>query len=82
MIESLMSALSRVLREDHRKSIDVSHYLVSTFYALSSFSAHHACLMMNKVGDMTLRVLEMEGKRWSVLVADLEAAKEKCMLLL
>lgn len=73
-----MSALSRVLREEHRKSLDLSLLLLSIFYALSSFAAHHALLMQNKVGDMTIRVLEMEGKRWSVLVADLKIAQENC----
>lgn len=74
---SLLSALARVLREDGRKSIDLSLSLMSIFYVFSFFSSNHSLLTVNKIGDLSLRILETEAKRWLVLQDDLKCSEEK-----
>lgn len=52
-----MSALSRVLREDGKRSMELMTNIVSIFYHFSDMTEVHGILTTNKVGDLTLRVV-------------------------
>ena len=43
--ESLIGALTRTLREDFKKNLDLSMYLLNIFYAYSNFTEYHAFLV-------------------------------------
>ena len=60
---TLPQTLARVLREEGRKSVDVSVSIVSVFFALSNASTFHPVLTNNQIGDCTLRVLDLELRR-------------------
>jgi hypothetical protein len=47
--ESLLLALARVLREDWKKSIDLTTNIVYTFFCFSTFSNFHRLLSKHKV---------------------------------
>lgn len=49
--ESLLLALARVLREDWKKSIDLTTNIVYTFFCFSTFSNFHRLLSKHKVCD-------------------------------
>mmetsp|Transcript_22516 Transcript_22516/g.76554 ORF Transcript_22516/g.76554 Transcript_22516/m.76554 type:complete len:799 (+) Transcript_22516:38-2434(+) len=61
--ESLLGALSRVLREEGRKSIDLTTNIISVFFSLSNFSAFHQVILANQIGDNTMRIIDLEVKR-------------------
>lgn len=48
-LESLLSALSRVLREDWRKSMELSTNIVYVFFCFSTFSQFHHLILQYKV---------------------------------
>ena len=56
-------AVARTLREDGRKSVDLATNIVSVFFALSNYSAFHHIVIENQLGDMTMRIVDLEVKR-------------------
>mmetsp|Transcript_18523 Transcript_18523/g.35810 ORF Transcript_18523/g.35810 Transcript_18523/m.35810 type:complete len:776 (-) Transcript_18523:393-2720(-) len=61
--DNLLSALARVLREDGRKSIDLAINIISVFFSFSHFSQFHQVISEHQVGDMTMRLIDLELKR-------------------
>lgn len=47
--ETLLGTLSRVLRDDHRRSTDLAIHITGIFFALSSASQFHSALVENQV---------------------------------
>lgn len=47
--EAVLSALSRVLREDWRKSLDLSTNIIFTFFCFSAYSQFHGVITQYKV---------------------------------
>eukprot|EP00743_Colponemidia_sp_Colp-15_P004208 GILK01004540.1.p1 GENE.GILK01004540.1~~GILK01004540.1.p1 ORF type:complete len:755 (+),score=181.94 GILK01004540.1:116-2380(+) len=64
MQEQLFSVLSRTLKDEHRRSIDLCYNIMSIFFCYSNFSDFHEHLSANHVGDMTMRLIEFENKRF------------------
>lgn len=48
-LEAVLSALSRVLREDWRKSLDLSTNIIFTFFCFSTYSQFHNVITQYKV---------------------------------
>ena len=59
----LMSALSRVLSDDYKRSSELSFNLCRVFLAFSNFMEMHSILSNYRVGAMTMKVVELELKR-------------------
>mmetsp|Transcript_20349 Transcript_20349/g.37001 ORF Transcript_20349/g.37001 Transcript_20349/m.37001 type:complete len:789 (-) Transcript_20349:20-2386(-) len=70
--ENLLGVLSRELRENSKKSFELSLAIVCTFLCFSHFSQFHPILMQHQCGDATLRVVEYESKRHMVWKEDYE----------
>ena len=60
---ALLSITTRLLREDGRKSIDVSLAAVGLFCALSCFTQLHSNLLENQAGARTLELLSFTLQR-------------------
>ncbi|TPX32870.1 hypothetical protein SmJEL517_g04051 [Synchytrium microbalum] len=75
--ESLMSALARVLREEARKSTDLTTSIISIFYAISNIANFHPVLTQHKVGDACLRVVDQEVARCSLWREELGVLRAK-----
>lgn len=54
--ESILNCLSRVLREDWQRNIEVTTNIVYTFFCFSSFSQFHPLISHYKIGNLTLQV--------------------------
>ncbi len=54
--ESILNCLSRVLRENWQRNIEVTTNIVYTFFCFSSFSQFHPLISHYKIGTMTLQV--------------------------
>ncbi|QDZ23509.1 kinesin-associated protein [Chloropicon primus] len=63
MHEPLIGALSRVLREDGKKSIELSTNILTVFFAISNFSQFHQVVLKNQIGDMTMKLIDLEIQR-------------------
>lgn len=77
---ALLQALSRLLREDAKKSAELSISLLMVFFALSHLPLAHALLVQNQVGSLTMELMVLELRRaehWQqregVAVADVGA---------
>ncbi|XP_003391582.2 PREDICTED: kinesin-associated protein 3-like [Amphimedon queenslandica] len=70
--ESLFLALTRVLRDDWRKSIELSSNIIYIFFCFSTFSDFHGVLIHHKVGSLCMAVVEHEVNRHETLVEDAE----------
>ena len=55
--ETLMALLSRLFKEEYRKSVELSANIAAIFFTFSTFSQMHRCLSLHRVGDTSLRVL-------------------------
>ncbi|TPX57785.1 hypothetical protein PhCBS80983_g03597 [Powellomyces hirtus] len=76
--EALISALSRVLREDNRKSTPLNTNIITIFFCFSQFPQYQEVITAHKVGDMCLRIVEMEVRRFGIWCEDLKGFEAKC----
>ena len=75
--ETLFGTVSRTLRDDYKKSIDLTLYLLNIFQAYSNFTQFHEFLSTNQIGDTTMRIVEHEIKRYVVRVKEYKAKVEQ-----
>lgn len=61
--ENLLAALTRVVREDGKRSMDLTINVISVFFAFSNFSQFHEIIIQNSVGDLTMRAIDLEMRR-------------------
>jgi len=65
--ESLMGVLSRELRENYKRSHEVASGICCVLLCFSVFNVFHAgALMQHQCGDVIMRILEYESKRYQV----------------
>ena len=67
-----MSALTRVLREDTKRSLELITNIIFIFFCFSTFSDFHSLITANKLGDMCLKIIDQEKMRWSLWKDDFE----------
>lgn len=68
--ETLFGTISRTLRDDFKKSLELTLYLLNIFQAYSNFAQFHEFLLTNQIGDTTMRIVEHEIKRYVVRVKE------------
>ncbi|XP_067118777.1 kinesin-associated protein 3 isoform X2 [Centruroides vittatus] len=73
--ETLLGALARVLREDGRKSIDLSTNIVYIFFCFSTFSQFHSIIAQFKIGSLCMDLIDYELKRHDQWKDDLAKRK-------
>merc|ERR1711962_604756 len=69
--ETLLGALSRVLREEWRASIDLTTNIIYIFFCISTFTQFHSVIMNFKIGSQVLDILQYEVTRYNQWSADL-----------
>ncbi|CAI8055975.1 Kinesin-associated protein 3 [Geodia barretti] len=74
---SLLLALSRVLRDDWKKSIDLTTNIMFFFFCFSTFSDFHRLLTQHKIGSLCMTVVEHELKRHRALQDDVSKKKKE-----
>lgn len=62
--EALLSALSRVLREEWKRSIELSTNIVYTFFCFSTYNEFHSVIVQYKIGSLCMDVIDYELKRY------------------
>mmetsp|Transcript_39500 Transcript_39500/g.35276 ORF Transcript_39500/g.35276 Transcript_39500/m.35276 type:complete len:138 (-) Transcript_39500:1607-2020(-) len=76
--DSLMGTLSRTLQDEHKKSLEMSIAILSTFYYLSNYEEFHDLLMNNKTGDTTMKIIEYQIQRFDLRINEYHA-KERAV---
>ena len=64
--ESLMGALARVLKEDYKHSIDLVTNIMYIWFSFSNFSQLHGVLTSRRIGNDSMKVIDLEIKRYVV----------------
>ncbi|XP_055614070.1 kinesin-associated protein 3 [Uranotaenia lowii] len=73
--EAVLSALSRVLREDWRRSLDLSTNIIYIFFCFSTYTNFHTVIVNYKIGSLCMDVIDYELRRYDQMKNDLEARK-------
>lgn len=73
--------MARVLREDWKKSTELTTNIVYIFFCFSSFSQFHSIIIHYKVGAMCMQVMENEIKRYEQWSAELEKKKNNILFI-
>ncbi|XP_059618784.1 kinesin-associated protein 3 isoform X2 [Phlebotomus argentipes] len=73
--EAVLCALSRVLREDWRKSLDLSTNIVYIFFCFSTYTHFHPVIVNHKIGSLCMDVIDYELKRYEQMKNDVEMRK-------
>ena len=67
MHEPLIGALSRVLRDDGRKSIELATNIITVFFTISNFSQFHQVIIQNQIGNDAMKQIDLEIQRTEYL---------------
>ncbi|KAG7200321.1 hypothetical protein KM043_017783 [Ampulex compressa] len=73
--ESLLSALARVLREDWRRSIELSTNIIYIFFCFSTYSQFHNIVLEYRIGSLCMDIIDFELRRYDQWKEDMEKRK-------
>jgi Kinesin-associated protein (KAP) len=62
----LLQLLSRTLREEGKKSMDLAINVISVFFSMSNFAQCHGLIMDNQVGALTMDLIDLELQRTAI----------------
>ncbi len=74
--ETLLGALSRVLREEWKVSIDLSTNIIYVFFCFSTFSQFHSIIAHYKIGSLVMDIADYEVKRYAQWHDDLRVRQK------
>jgi hypothetical protein len=78
---TLLGVLSRELRENSKRSHELTVAITGIFLCLGHFSKFHPVLVRHECNDMTMRVLEYESKRRTVLTKEIDLKRGRLVAL-
>lgn len=79
-LETVVSALARILREEWKASTELTTNIIYTFFCFSSFSEFHPVIITQKVGAMCMTILDYElnkYKQWTEEITEKQKMFEK-----
>jgi hypothetical protein len=69
ILEQLMNALGRELKEEGRKSMELMINILYVFYSFSHFTNFHPMITKFKIGGIVMRTIGYEERRFDELMA-------------
>ncbi|XP_070517168.1 kinesin-associated protein 3 isoform X4 [Cardiocondyla obscurior] len=75
--ESLLSALARVLREDWRRSIELSTNIIYIFFCFSTYSQFHNIVLEYRIGSLCMDIIDFELHRYDQWKEDMEKRRKQ-----
>ncbi|KYM82410.1 Kinesin-associated protein 3 [Atta colombica] len=75
--ESLLSALARVLREDWRRSIELSTNIIYIFFCFSTYSQFHNIVLEYRIGSLCMDIIDFELCRYDQWKEDMEKRRKQ-----
>ena len=76
--ESLFGVTSRTLRDEFKKSYELTLYLLGAFYAFSNYIQFHPFLIQNQIGDTTIKIIEYHIRRGLIQNIEINKKTENC----
>lgn len=76
-----MAIVSRTLRDEYKRSMNLTLYLLYIFYAYSNYSVFHEFIGQKEVGSTTMKVVEYELKRYNAKVKEFRKVKDEATAL-
>ncbi|OCT83064.1 kinesin-associated protein 3 [Xenopus laevis] len=73
--ETALGALSRVLREDWKQSVELATNIIYIFFCFSSFSQFHGLITHYKIGALCMNIIDHELKRHDLWQEELSKKK-------
>jgi hypothetical protein len=64
--ESLIELLSRTLREEYKKNMELSIYLLCVFFTYSSYAEFHPILSEFMIGDTCVKIVEFQLAKYII----------------
>lgn len=64
--DTVLGALARVLKDEYKRSPELTTQILEIFFCFSSFRQLHPILLQNKIGETTMKVLDLEIKRYEL----------------
>nr|XP_018668779.1 kinesin-associated protein 3 isoform X1 [Ciona intestinalis] len=74
--ETVLGALTRVLREDWRKSVELSTNIMYVFFCFSTFTQFHPVIAKYKIGALCMSIAEHELARHETWKEDVEKRRQ------
>ncbi|XP_023169763.2 kinesin-associated protein 3 isoform X2 [Drosophila hydei] len=74
--DACLSALARVLREDWRKSLDLSTNIIYIFFCFSTYTKFHPLIVQYKIGSLCMDVIDFELRRYDTMRNELDVRKQ------
>lgn len=68
----LVGALARVLKDDYKKSTELCLTIMQTFFCFAHFKEMHPFVVGARMGDLSLRIVDLEERRHAARMADLD----------
>nr|XP_039269792.1 kinesin-associated protein 3-like isoform X2 [Styela clava] len=75
--ETVLGALARVLREDWKKSVELSTNIIYIYFCFSTFSQFHGVIIHFKIGALCMSILEYELSRHKMWNEELDKKKQQ-----
>jgi len=75
--DTLFGLCSRTLKEEFKKSTELSLYLLYAFYAYSSFPEFHTYLLENVIGATTMKIIRYQLERYEIRKEDVDEKRAK-----
>ncbi|XP_037026202.1 kinesin-associated protein 3 isoform X4 [Bradysia coprophila] len=73
--ESVLSALARVLREDWKKSLELSTNIIYIFFCFSTYTKFHNVIVQYRIGSLCMEIIEYELRHYDAKKHNLETWK-------
>lgn len=80
LLETVVGALARVLREDWKKSTELATNIVYIFFCFSSFTQFHGVIVHFKIGALCMNIVEHELKKYDMWNEELQKKKKADIL--
>jgi len=74
--EALMGALSRTLKDDSKRSMELVCNIMQIFFSFSHFSQFHQVLLGFQVGNNTMMIIRWELKRYASRLEEMQMLQE------
>jgi len=75
-VESLLDLLSRTLKEEYKKNMEISIYLLCFFYSYCCYEAFHEHLASYGIGETCIKIIEYQTAKYIIRKSELEKKEE------
>ena len=76
MLDTALNAIFRTLREDYKKSMELTTNLLSIISSFAKYRDFHKLLVNNKICTLTMKIIDFELERYGNWIEILKEKKD------